>query len=83
MIRESRRRLNSVLDGVGFGGSVETVRRIAIHLRRSLSPEEMATISCEWLAIPAIDMFSEDENASNRPSNGSRVTGMSCSRAGS
>ncbi len=33
--------------------------RIALHARRSLTDEEMAQLSCEWLALPAVDEFSE------------------------
>jgi len=31
-----------------------------LHIRRSLSDAEIATLSPEWLAIPARDEFSED-----------------------
>ncbi len=37
-----------------------SMRRIALHMRRSLSDAEMESLSCEWLAIPAQDEFSED-----------------------
>lgn len=60
MIREAKLQLLAVMRGVGQGPSVVTMRKIAIHMRRSLSEEEMATLSCEWLAIPARDEFSED-----------------------
>ena len=48
------------LRDVGAGESVEAVRPTVLHVRRSLSFEEMATLSAEWLAIPARDAFSED-----------------------
>ncbi len=49
-----------MLDGVGAGESVEMLKPVCLHLRRSLSPEEISTLSAEWLAIPAQDEFSED-----------------------
>lgn len=61
MLREARRRLARVLDGVGTGETAERAIRTVIHQRRSLSPEEMATLSAEWLAIPAIDAFSPED----------------------
>jgi hypothetical protein len=48
-----------VLDGVGHGETVETIRPLVVHQRRSLSPVEMATLSADWLAIPAVDEFEE------------------------
>ena len=48
------------LDGVGEGESVEMYRDVCLHLRRSLSQEEMSCLSAEWLAIPARDEFSPD-----------------------
>ena len=48
------------LEGVGDGESVEMYRPACLHLRRSLSQEEMSYLSAEWLAIPARDEFSED-----------------------
>lgn len=59
-LNEARRRLEAVLSGVGDGETVENIKKVAVHHRRSLSPEEMATIPCEWLAIPAVDQFSEE-----------------------
>jgi hypothetical protein len=35
-------------------------KRIGLHARRSLSDDEIATISAEWLKIPAQDEFSEE-----------------------
>ena len=43
-----------------MGESVEILKPTCLHVRRSLSDEEMATLSAEWLAIPAQDEFSED-----------------------
>ncbi len=48
------------LNGVGQDPTVLTMRRIAIHMRRSLSDGEMGKLRCEWLAIPAQDEFSEE-----------------------
>jgi hypothetical protein len=48
------------LAGVGSGESVELLRPTCLHVRRSLSPAEVATLSPAWLAIPARDEFSED-----------------------
>jgi hypothetical protein len=49
----------ATLDGVGAGESVEVLRPEVLHVRRSLSPEEIGTLSAEWLAIPARDSFSK------------------------
>jgi hypothetical protein len=57
MLRDARHRLFCVLAGVGRGETVELIRDLAVHHRRSLTPEEMATLSPEWLAIPAVDGF--------------------------
>ena len=57
-MREARRVAMGILSGVGAGESVEALRPARMHIRRSLSPEEMATLSAEWLAIPAQDEFS-------------------------
>lgn len=48
------------LNGVGSGESVEALKDVSLHVRRSLSPEEMGTLSAAWLAIPARDQFSEE-----------------------
>jgi hypothetical protein len=48
------------LHGVGAGESVEALRPTCLHLRRSLSSDEMGALSAEWLAIPARDEFSQD-----------------------
>jgi hypothetical protein len=58
--RDAVRRLMDALDGVGTGESISTQRKIAWHVRRSLSDAEIATLSAEWLAIPARNEFSED-----------------------
>jgi len=50
----------AALEGVGRGETVATWRKIALHVRRSLTDAEMACLSAEWLAIPARDEFSED-----------------------
>jgi hypothetical protein len=55
---------NYVLDGVGCGPTVDRVVNGILHRRRSLSPEEMALLSPEWMAVPAVNHFSqEDERA--------------------
>jgi Flp pilus assembly secretin CpaC len=59
-IREAKRQLLRALMHVGQEPTVLTMRRIALHVRRSLSDIEMQSLSCEWLAIPAQDEFSED-----------------------
>lgn len=59
-MRAARRIAMEVLRGVGDGESVETVKSVCVHVRRSLSREEIGTLSAEWLAIPAQDEFSED-----------------------
>jgi hypothetical protein len=59
-MRDARRRAMQILDGIGAGESVETLRPTCLHIRRSLSPEEMGALSAEWLAIPAQDEFSQD-----------------------
>ncbi len=60
MIREAKRRLFLALIDVGREPTVLGMRKIALHMRRSLSDTEMAALSCDWLAIPAQDEFSED-----------------------
>ncbi len=57
--REAKRQLFNALKDVGKEPTVISMGKIAIHMRRSLSDEEMATLSCEWLAIPALNEFSE------------------------
>ncbi len=60
-VRHSANRLlTEALSGVGKEPTVTTMRKIAVHMRRSLSDEEMGMLTCEWLAIPARDEFSED-----------------------
>jgi len=66
VLRAARRLLMELLGGVGMGESVEKVGRWAIHMRRSLSPAEIATLSADWLAIPARDEFSEDGQMESR-----------------
>jgi len=65
-LRAARRQADELLEGVGMGEPVEKLGRWAIHVRRSLSPAEIATLSAEWLAIPARDEFSEDGQMESR-----------------
>lgn len=65
-LREARRIVTKILAGVGSGESVEALRPTCLHVRRSLSFEEMATLSAEWLAIPAQDEFSQDGEMESR-----------------
>lgn len=60
VFRAARRLASSILDGVGIGESVELVKPVCVHIRRSLSPADMEFLTPEWLAIPARDEFSED-----------------------
>ena len=60
VIREAKRQLLRALTGVGQEPSILTMRKIALHMRRSLSDIEIGSLSCAWLAIPAQDEFSED-----------------------
>jgi hypothetical protein len=60
VIREAKRQLARVLDGVGQAPTVGSMRKVALHMRRSLSEAEMETLDPCWLAIPARDEFSED-----------------------
>lgn len=50
----------AALQGVGRGEPVSFLGKLALHLRRSLSDEEVGLLSPEWLAIPAQDEFSQD-----------------------
>lgn len=59
-MRDARRIAMGALEGVGAGESVVTLRPTCLHVRRSLSPAEIGSLSAEWLAIPARDEFSED-----------------------
>lgn len=59
-IREAKLRVLAALDGVGKDPTVASLRKIALHIRRSLTDAEMERLTCEWLAIPAQDEFSED-----------------------
>lgn len=51
-----REALAELLNGVGEEPSREDSPRTAMHLRRSLTPEEIAGLDPAWLAIPAVDM---------------------------
>ena len=65
-MRAARRLAMDTLHGVGTGESVELLKPTCLHLRRSLSPEEMRFLTAEWLAIPARDEFTEDGAMENR-----------------
>jgi hypothetical protein len=54
------------LRDVGAGESVEALRPACLHLRRSLSSDEIGQLSAEWLAIPARDEFSQDGTVESR-----------------
>lgn len=66
VFRAARRVALEMLAGVGAGESVEMLRPTCLHVRRSLSPAEVATLSAEWLAIPARDEFSQDGKMESR-----------------
>ena len=59
-MRAARRLAGEMLAGVGAGESVEMLRPTCLHVRRGLSDAELATLTPEWLAIPARDEFSMD-----------------------
>jgi hypothetical protein len=59
-VDRKRRRLafalgHKILDGVGVSPSREQIRGKAFHVRRALSPEEIARLPPGWLALPAVD----------------------------
>lgn len=60
VMNAARRLAYSILNGVGTGESVELLKPVCLHVRRALSAEEIATLTPEWLAIPARDEFSAD-----------------------
>ncbi len=60
VLRAARRVAQEILWGVGTGEAVELLRPTCLHVRRSLTDDEIATLSPEWLALPARDGFSED-----------------------
>lgn len=66
VLRAARRLASGTLDGVGRGESVETLTPGCLHLRRSLSDAEIATLTAEWLALPARDEFSQDGKVEGR-----------------
>ena len=66
MLREARRIALDALHGVGAGESVELLKPVCLHVRRSLSVEEISALSAEWLAIPARDEFTEDGGIEQR-----------------
>lgn len=50
------------LDGVGEGRDFVSWRPNGVlHYRRKLAPAELARLSPEWLAIPAVDMAGPPE----------------------
>jgi hypothetical protein len=59
-MREAKRQLGQVLDGVGQGPPVFATTKSALHMRRSLAQAEMESLDPAWLAIPARDEFSQD-----------------------
>jgi hypothetical protein len=59
-MRAAKFLLTKALDGVGQKPTVLTARKVALHMRRSLTEEEIGTLDPCWLAIPARDEFSED-----------------------
>ena len=61
-MRDARRRIIEVLNGVGTGNTIFATTRtgIALHGRRSLSDSEISLLSPEWCAIPAVDEFAGD-----------------------
>ena len=65
-MREARRMAMKILDGVGAGESVEALRPTCLHVRRSLSLEELGALSAEWLAMPARDEFSQEGGMESR-----------------
>lgn len=54
------------LEGVGNNDTVASQKKVTIQLRRSLSDEEIGTLSAAWLAIPATDAFAEDGEVEER-----------------
>lgn len=53
--KEAARCAEKLLAGVGDGATIKTDGEIAVHYRRKLSAHELATVSQEWLALPAVD----------------------------
>ena len=66
VLRAARRAADEILAGVGMGETVQMLRPTCLHVRRSLTDEEIATLTPEWLAIPARDEFSEDGGMETR-----------------
>ena len=48
-----------LLGGVGTGETFLGWGRLAFHARRRLSDAEVARLSAEWLATPAVDVAGE------------------------
>ena len=46
----------ALIAGVGTGEVFKHTKQVAFHARRQCSPDELAGLSPEWLAIPAVDM---------------------------
>lgn len=61
-----KRLADRLLAGVGQGPDKFHRGRIAFHLRRSLTNDELARIDQAWLALPAIDGGTEDEETEVR-----------------
>lgn len=66
VLRAARRVADGILAGVGTGETVEMWKPQCLHVRRGLSDAEIATLSPEWLAIPARDEFSLDGSMETR-----------------
>jgi hypothetical protein len=45
-----------MLGGIGAGETFVKYGRHVVHVRRSLSPEEIGGMDPAWLAIPPVDM---------------------------
>jgi hypothetical protein len=63
-MRDAKRNLLLMLEGVGQGKGIlhlgKEENAAAVHLRRSLSDEEIGVLSPAWLAIPAEHEFTRD-----------------------
>jgi hypothetical protein len=61
MRRAALRLADEILRGVGRGESVKHYGEMVLHVRRSLTDEEVNRLSLRWLAIPARDGFAPDQ----------------------